>query len=416
MYLYILIKFSALEKNMKKLKLILTLCLSISLINVSHASALDISGQSIGAFLQEGNYAEISYSVIDSDIEGKQQVSNHDKFTHTIDLHNQLFNTSIKKQLSPKWSLGLIYDQPFQLDSNYYEKSQHFKAVLPYETHADIDTENLTFLMGYQHNPHFGFFAGPVYQSLKGNFDLSGEAFGFSGHYTTDFKQDEALGYVVGATYNIPKFHFKMDLSYRSEVKHALNTIEQFDVPILLGEPFSALSQTKVNTPESINMNIQMGIYYNTLLMVNTRWVNWNTFSLKPELFSQAALFIDSIYNGGSEDSSLLRYNKDQWSLNLGLARKFSDQWSAFVFSGRDSGDSIINDNSRTENWLTGIIFHYKLMQKYELSAGAIYIKLEDSTQYAKEDNISNNIGEPKIIQYSDNSSFAYVFKLGYRF
>lgn len=401
---------------MRKSKLILTSCLSFLLITVSHASALDLSGQSIAAFLQEGNYAEISYSVIDTDVKGKQPVSSDDTYIHNIDLHNQLFNMSIKKQLSPKLSLGLIYDQPFQLDSDYYEQSQSLKDVLPYVAQGDIDTENLTFLMGYQFDPRFGFFAGPVYQSLKGNFNLRGEVFGFSGHYKTDFKQDEALGYVVGATYHVPEFHLKMDLTYRSKVKHGLSTTEQVDFPMILEQPFSALSQTKVNMPESINMNFQMGIYHNTLLMVSGRWVNWNTFSLQPELFSQAALFIDSIYNTNSEDSSLLRYNKDQWSFSLGLARKFSDQWSGFVFGGRDSGDSILNDNSRKQNWLSGIIFQYKLMQKYELSAGAIYVKLEDSTQYIEDNLVVVGNDEIKKVEYFDNHALAYLVKFGYRF
>ena len=116
------------------------------------AAGLDRSGQSIAAFLQPGNYAEAGISILDPNVSGQ------DKNKHQADdmAGDYYFpHAALKVQATNKVSIGLIYDQPFGADAEYFGKNNFVESrPVPFQgsTSVVVDTQNLNLLVGYQPN------------------------------------------------------------------------------------------------------------------------------------------------------------------------------------------------------------------------------------------------------------------------
>ena len=137
--------------------------------------------------------------------------------------------------------------------------------------------------------------------------------------YEVALGQDEALGYVLGASYEIPDIALRVSLTYSSTITHEMDTRET-------GNPNPALdgrSTTEVKTPQSVNFDFQTGIAPDTLLYGALRWAKWSEFRIDPEGFSQPV-------SEGGGGVGLVDLD-DTVTYTLGLARRFNDQWSGAV-------------------------------------------------------------------------------------
>ncbi|MDR0068382.1 transporter, partial [Acinetobacter sp. 11520] len=47
--------------------------------------------------------------------------------------------------------------------------------------------------------------------------------------------------------------------------------------------------QTKITTPQSVNLDFQTGIMANTVAFANVRWVNWKDFAIRPYKFGKVS-------------------------------------------------------------------------------------------------------------------------------
>ena len=220
-----------------------------------YAAAMDRSGQSISAFLQPNNYFEGGISILDPSVSGKNAVG--EKIS---DMGEDYYfpSAALKIQATDNISLGLIYDQPFGADAHYSDGIM----ILPARaggnknlsgTDVEVKTNNLTALIGFQPNKNINIYAGAAYQDVKGSIKLA------SIPYEAKLSKDDSFGWLVGAAYQIPDIALKVALTYRSEIEHELETQES-----LLGGAFSTSKDTKVKTPQSLNLDFQTGIMANT--------------------------------------------------------------------------------------------------------------------------------------------------------
>ncbi len=72
-----------------------------------------------------------------------------------------------------------------------HQQQVHLVMVLE-GTSVEVDTHNLTALIGYQPNQNWNFYAGPVYQTVEGKVSLRGAAYGGTrllGGYDIDLKR-----------------------------------------------------------------------------------------------------------------------------------------------------------------------------------------------------------------------------------
>ena len=363
------------------------------------AAGLDRSGQSIQAFLQPGNYAEAGISVLDAEVKSKQL--NADDMAESY----HFANAAIKVQATDKISLGLIYDQPYGADSNY-------QVVGPLSifsqgnesTSVEVETHNLTALIGYQPTENWNFYAGPVWQTVEADISLRGIGYGASptdprvrglSGYNIEVEKEEAFGWLAGFAYQIPEIALKAAVTYRSEIDHKAKSVETFSTP--LGTTNLLTSDVHAVTPQSVNLDFQTGVAANTIAFANVRWVHWDQFAVTPKYLKNAS------------GNNLIDYSDDQWSANVGVGRKFNNKWSASTSVGFDSGaGNPVTTLGPTEGyWNVGLGAQYSPAENYFIQAGVKYFWLGDATAKA---------GKTELGEFEDNHALGYGLKIGYRF
>ena len=368
------------------------------------AAAMDRTGQSISAFLQPGNYAEAGLSVLDADVSGTDKNG-----VNTGDMAASYHSASaaLKIQATDNISVGLLFDQPFGAKAEYGLNSANFANGEG--TSAEVTTENLTLLVGFQPNANWNFYAGPVWQQAKGEVHLrsfgtagTNGAYGPLGYgkYNANMKNDDAWGWAAGVAYQIPEIALKASLTYRSEIKHELKSNEDTIANIAIG---GVDGITEVTTPQSVNLDLQTGIMENTVAFANVRWVNWDGFSITPPMFKQATA-------ATIPNATLVEYNKDQWTINAGVGRKFTEKWSGTVSVGWDSGagDPVTTLGPTEGYWSLGLGAQFSPAANYFIQGGVKYFWLGDA------DGLTAS--SPYEGSFKDNHAIGYGMKIGYKF
>ena len=403
MLLFVPITYIKLQQGMFPMKLTaLRSAILLSLIPTTSviAGGLDRSGQSMSAFFQSGNYAEAGFTVIDPTVEGTSTVVKDEKIS---DMGDDYYfpSAAIKIQPTDNISLGLLYDQPFGADATYSSTAGTFGNGTE-GTSVEVDTHNLTALIGYQPNQNWNFYAGPVYQTVEGKVSLRGAAYGGTrllGGYDIDLKEDDAFGWIAGAAYSIPEIALRAAITYRSEIKHELDTSETF----ALGAVVRPNSNTEVVTPQSVNIDLQSGVAKDTLAFANIRWVHWDQFAVKPAYLSQ----LTGALTG--KQQNLVDYSDDQWSATVGLGHKFNAKWSGTAAVGWDSGagNPVTTLGPVEGYWSVGLGGQYSPAENYFIAAGVRYLWLGDAQAQT---------GGTVVGSFEDNTAIAYGMKIGYRF
>ncbi|MEG1856776.1 MAG: transporter [Acinetobacter sp.] len=390
--------------------------LSLIPTTATFAAGLDRSGQSISAFLQPGNYAEAGLSVLDPEVQGKDNAGNN-----ISDMADDYYfpSAAVKIQATDKISVGLLYDQPYGADSQYPTDAGAFGNGTE-GTGVKVRTNNITALLGYQPTENWNVYAGPVYQTVKANISLRGDAYSLLSGYDIHIKQKDAYGWVAGFAYQIPEIALKAAVTYRSEIKHKTNAVETSNLAVLgaslpaTGHPLSTAkpilatlgykeSTVDTTTPQSVNVDLQTGIAANTLVFANLRWVHWDQFAVKPALLAQAS----ALAKGKAQN--LIDYSDDQYSITAGLSRKFTDKWASTVAIGWDSGaGNPVTTLGPTEGyWSVGLGGQYSPAENYFIQAGVKYFWLGDAQAQT---------GGVVKGNFEDNTALGYGMKIGYRF
>ncbi len=385
----------------------------LALVPVSgvYAAAMDRSGQSISAFLQPNNYFEAGISILDPTVSGT------DTYGGKIsDMGEDYYfpSAALKIQATDNISLGLIYDQPFGADA-YYSDGRALSGASLRGTDVEVKTNNVTALIGFQPNENFNIYGGAAYQDVKGSITLA------SVGYKADLKKDDDVGWLAGVAYQIPEIALKVALTYRSEIEHQLETNESVRTGTAI-DPFFRVGgskDTKVVTPQSVNLDFQTGIMANTVAFANVRWVEWGGYGIDIDKFRQLTALSSTpdprpILGGLApldltRGQNIINYDKDQWSANVGVGRKFNDQWAGNFSVGWDSGaGNPVTALGPTEGyWNVGLGAQFSPTPATFISGGVKYFMLGDA------DGVS--AGQP-VGKFEDNDAMAYGLKMGYKF
>lgn len=395
------------------------------------AAALDRSGQSIAAFLQPGNYFEAGLSVLDPNVSGKTNAALGNQNTGDMAGDYYFPHAALKLQLNDKFSFGLIYDQPFGADAEYTQTAA-FTHPTQGNTSVEVDSQNLAMIFGFQPTENWNVYAGPVYQTIKGNVSLRGAAYSVLGGYhptagalpagnlpgyDANISEDGAAGWLAGFAYQIPEIALKASVTYRSEIDHdiyidetipSLTTLSVGAVPLPYVE-----NNTTITTPQSVNLDFQTGIMANTVAFANVRWVNWKDFAIRPNKFGQASnLLGPAVKQPNGFD--LVAYTDDQISATVGVGRKLTEHWAGNVSVGWDSGaGNPVTTLGPTEGyWNLGLGVQYSPTAQTFIAGGVKYFWLGDAdAQSGSQFNTPNSVAK-----FEDNDALAYGLKIGYKF
>ncbi len=405
------------------------------------AAALDRSGQSISAFLQPGNYFEAGISVLDPSVSGKVRNGYSPSAappsaiglqnTNLSDMGDDYYfpSAALKLQVTDHFSFGLLYDQPFGADATYSLSDTVSVAAGGVglfhngieSTEVEVKTQSISMIFGYQPTENFNFYAGPVYQTIEGDVQLRGLAYGGNsnfGGYNASIKETGDVGWLAGAAYQIPEIALKASVTYRSEIDHK-TTVNESSIAGLgqnVGTVINmnnGLGQTEITTPQSVNLDFQTGIMANTVAFANVRWVNWKDFSIRPYAFGVASEVAGPSV-GKPNGFDLVAYTDDQWSANIGVGRKLNDQWAGNVSVGWDSGaGNPVTTLGPTEGyWNLGLGAQFSPTPQTFIAGGVKYFWLGD----AKAQTGAQFDTAGYVAEFKDNHAIAYGLKMGYKF
>ncbi|MEW9151130.1 outer membrane protein transport protein [Acinetobacter indicus] len=290
-------------------------------------------------------------------------------------------------------------------------------------TQVEVDTQNLSFVMGYQPTENWNIYGGAVYQTIKGNVSLRGQAYSLYNGYDASIPEDSAVGWLAGIAYQIPEIALKASLTYRSEIDHDVNvreTLPTLEALALLpngaaaaGAIATSEGKTTITTPQSVNLDFQTGIMANTVAFANLRWVEWSKFSIRPHKFGLVSEAVGPLVQRPN-GFNLVEYEDDQISATVGVGRKLNDQWAGNVSVGWDSGaGNPVSTLGPTEGyWNVGLGVQYSPAPNYFIAGGVKYFMLGD----AKAQTGAQAGGNEYVAEFEDNDAWAYGLKIGYRF
>lgn len=391
------------------------------------AAGLDRSGQSIAAFLQPGNYFEAGISILDPEVKGKDTSGNK-----TGDMASDYYfpHAALKIQATDHFSVGLIYDQPFGADAEYAGNNTFVEnRPVPFKggTSVTVDTQNLNLIFGYQPNENWNLYAGAVYQTVDGTVLLRGTTYSVFNGYDFRTGEDESVGWLAGVAYQIPEIALKASVTYRSEIEHKMNASENFGAAGYISIPgapgqsaqlnqlMTALNassgETKLTTPQSVNIDFQTGIMANTVAFANIRWVDWSNFKVQPYNFAKLSKVVGQNPTINKPNGfNLIDYKEDQISATVGVGRKFNERWGGNVSVGWDSGaGNPVTTLGPTEGfWSVGTGVRFSPAENYFIGAGVKYFWLGDADAVT---GAHSNAGK-----FTNNDAIAYGLNIGYKF
>lgn len=283
------------------------------------------------------------------------------------------------------------------------------------QTNVEVRSENVTGLLGMRlgENKNFQIFGGPAAQRLTGDVKLRGPAYLTSAGYTGRISPDIDYGWVAGLAYYKPEIALKAALTYRSEIEHKTHMSETMPSIDYLPESYQALYQQyaeengagkiELTMPESVNLDFQTGINPTTLLTAKVRWVPWSDFDITPP-----------VYNASSKLSypdglALADYDDDQWSAELGLAKRVHPKLAISGTVGWDSGaGNPITSLGPIEGYYSaGLGAKYNVTENWAVSAGGKYLWFGDAKGALPNDKI--------VSDFDDNDGFIVGVKLSYQ-
>ncbi len=392
---------------------------ALSVASVASAAGLDRSGQDITAFLQDGTYAESVYTYIDADVSGKDSSGNKiDDIAEGYDF----FRYGVKTDINDTFSIGILYDEPFGAAADY-SGNNNFVDQNPLSprngegTNVEVRTESITGILGARlgENKNLQVYGGPVAQRVKADVKLRGTAYIAANGYTTHISPDQDYGWIAGMAYSKPEIALKAALTYRSEIEHSAKAAESYPVvdsgaipdPIVsaLGLSSTRSDSIDITTPESVNFDFQTGINPTTLATAKVRWVPWSDFAIVPSLYND----VSKVATQDDKGLALVSYDKDQWQVELGLAKRLAPKFAVSGTVGWDSGaGNPVTSLGPIEGYYSvGLGGKYDITENWAVSAGGKYLRFGDA---------DGQIPTKQVVsKFEDNDGFALGVKLSYQ-
>ena len=344
------------------------------------AGGLDRSNQDIGLIFESGNRFELSFGTANPSIDGGD-VRSAGGTTGNIAGDFNIISGGFRYELNDQVSVALIVDEPFGSDINYptIATSPSFGG-----TKATVDSIAFTALGRYKFNDSFSVHGGLRYQEIEASVTLNGAGYGPLSGYNAKFDSDGAFGYVIGAAFEKPEIALRVALTYMSKMRHDLPTTENG----------VASTDTRVETPESLNLEFQTGVAKDTLVFGSIRYARHSDTLVRP-----AGLLGTSLTD--IEDST---------DYEIGVGRRFNDQWSGSVTLGyqRENGDDLVSPLAPTDGAkYVSLGAKYQVSERMDVSGGVRYTKLGDARAATR------GVGQAS---FTDNSAVSVGIKIGYNF
>ncbi|MEE9426581.1 MAG: hypothetical protein V3V25_00415 [Paracoccaceae bacterium] len=360
-------------------KLFLTTSILVGSAFGAVAGGVERSAQGVDIIFQDGGYVELSFGSVTPSVSGVYSVgglpSGNMAATYTQ------FSLGVKQDISDKFGVALILDQPYGANVNYPVSA----APYPFAgTTAEITSTAITALGRYKVGERFSVHGGLRHQSFSASASIP-----VLGGYGLDIPSSSGLGYVVGAAYEIPDIALRVAVTYNSAISHTLLASETGG--------FTGTTSLDVETPQSVNLDFQSGVAADTLVFGSIRWVDWTSFSVTPPG-----------YAGATGGSSLLSYSNDVTTYTLGVGRKFSDTFSGSVsVAYEESQGGFATNLAPTDGFFSVQLGGKYTMGNMNISGGVRYVFVGDAI---------TGVTPTTTSSFTDNTAVGVGIKVGFSF
>lgn len=358
------------------MKRILTTAAALSAMagaTAAFAGGVERSSQSVAILFEKGRYAELSFGHFDPTISGTLGVSSGDMASS----YNS-WSLGYKMDIGERMNLALILDQPIGANVAYPTGTGY--PFIAGST-AKLTSSAVTALLRYKFESNVSVYGGLRYETVHGEVSLPGV-----GAYTLDTNHDSELGYVVGIAWEKPEIAARVALTYNSAITHSLESVETGFAPGTTAAGFDT------EVPQSVNLEFQTGIAKDTLLFGSIRWVEWSAFTIDPPRYAPT--------------TPLVSYASDRITYNLGVGRRFNENWSGAVTVGYEKSDGELTGNlGPTDGFASiGLAATYT-MDNMKITGGVRYVDIGDATA---------NLGPGA--SFTGNSGVGIGIRVGYTF
>jgi len=314
------------------------------------AGGVERSAQSVGILFEDGNRAEFTFTFASPEVSG----SLGGGALQSGDMAPGYFGYAFayKQKLGERLDFALIIDQPIGADVDYPTGTGYPLAG----TTATLSSQAITGLLKYRFDNNVSVYGGLRAEAVRGVVSIP-----FLGGYTLETNRDLALGYVVGAGWERPDIMARVALTYNSAIEHSLDSTE-------FGADTGGFDTT---VPQSVNLEFQTGISRQAQLLLfgSVRWVDWTEFEIAPPAYL------------GVVGTPLVSYQSDRVTYNLGLGKRFNENWSGAVTLGYEPSNGDITGNLGPVDGFASIGVGATYTQgNMEITAGVRYVEIGDAT------------------------------------
>jgi long-chain fatty acid transport protein len=336
------------------------------------AGGVERSTQSVAILFEQGRYAELSFGRFSPDVSGTVGFGTVSSGDMAGD-YNTL-SLGYKMDIGDRMALAMILDQPIGADVNYPASGAPYPLA---GSTAKLTSNALTALLRYKFENNVSVYGGLRYETVHGEVSLP-----FLG-YSLNTNHDSELGYVVGVAWEKPEIAARVALTYNSAITHSLDSVEG-------GVPTTGFD---TEVPQSLNLEFQTGIAKDTLLFGSIRWVDWTAFIIDPPGYPAPL-------------GNLVDYQSDRVTYNLGIGRRFNENWAGAITLGYEKSDGATTGNLGPTDGLKSIgLAATYTMDNMKITGGVRYVDLGDATT-----------NPPVSGVFTDNSGFGFGVKIGYSF
>ncbi|PYB69803.1 MULTISPECIES: OmpP1/FadL family transporter [Rhizobium] len=260
-------------------------------------------------------------------------------------------NIALGMRIGEDFSCALTYTKPFGASATYSAAAQ----LAEYQTAVanGIDA-NPTSKMKFS-SEEFGATCDMRFDAGPGRLHMIGGAFVETFEYAEDtfignvrLKDDGKLGYRLGLAYDIPEYALRVQLMYRSQIKHEGDgTFTASADGLGLGIPGTLPANGAGTLPQSVKLYAQTGIAPGWLAYGSIAWTDW---SVLPNF--------NYTVTGLGTSNKVFNYT-DGYTVQLGVGHEFNDKLSGTVNITWDEGVGTGADIT-TDSWTLGLGAQYK--------------------------------------------------------
>jgi long-chain fatty acid transport protein len=199
---------------------------------------------------------------------------------------------------------------------------------------------------------------------------------------TLTLEDSSALGYRLGAAYEIQEYALRVEALYRSEVEHSAKGTLFIDLPLGGGlpGPTTMAAQGGGKMPQSFEVNLQTGVAPGWLALGSVKWTDWSVLPSFNYTYDATGLGGSATTEGGKV------FNwRDGWTIMGGVGHAFSDDVSGAMTLTWDRGVGTGANLIMTDTWTLGAAAQIKAGPGVARIGGAVSYLTSGSQSTAKE-------------------------------